>query len=124
MMDVGGANEELLVQPTRVDSKSIAEGTYAVTEAGQVVVVLDNSYRCYASWCKLPSYLSRRSFLTSKTVAYRTWVEKGAQVEGDQLTSSSVESAIKDQESTKSSDGGDLAAGDAQQIEAAAAAAA
>ncbi|EKX44811.1 hypothetical protein GUITHDRAFT_163453 [Guillardia theta CCMP2712] len=73
MMEVGGANEE-------VDSKSIAEGTYEVTEAGQVVVVLDNSY----------------SLLTSKTIAYRTWVEKAAEVEGGAAKSSASESIQQD----------------------------
>jgi hypothetical protein len=63
MMDMGGAEEEDLVATVKVDSTSLAEGTWTCpdsSKAGQVVLCWDNSF----------------SLLRSKTIAYRTWVVK------------------------------------------------
>lgn len=63
MMDMGGAEEEDLVAAVKVDSTSLAEGTWTCpdsSQAGQVVLCWDNSF----------------SLLRSKTIAYRTWVVK------------------------------------------------
>ena len=65
MMDVGGAEEEDLVQAVKVDSSSLAEGTWTCahsSEAGQVVLCWDNT----------------RSLLRSKSIAYRAWLVQGA----------------------------------------------
>ena len=63
MMESGGSEEEDLVVAVKVDSLSLAEGTWTcqdARQAGQVVLCWDNSY----------------SLLRSKTIAYRTWVVK------------------------------------------------
>ena len=81
MMDVGGAEEEDLVQAVKVDSSSLAEGTWTCahsSEAGQVVLCWDNT----------------RSLLRSKSIAYRAWLVQGAEKELEPAVSDKEEAGL------------------------------